>query len=411
MTQSELAQPYYTYSFVSAIESGRRRPSKAALEHFAGRLGVQTDELLTGRPPGITSEVELGLAEARRLVSLGKVKKAEERFNEALRLSKLHHLDHSEARSMYGIALCYERRGKVAEAIEMYRKVQDRLGGRPTAWSADSIAGEARCHQLLGDIRYAIHILESALDLMKREGLEDPTAAMRLQASLVGAYFEGGLYERSYAAAEEALSFAPEVDDPERLAAMYINAAWALNHKGRDREAHETLVRAEHFFEQVDLRLELAQCRLSRGMMLSRRDDNLEARKEIEKAAAGFRLVDSGVNEARALNELARLERLGGAEDKALAHLNDAMVILQELDQTVVLAWSYREMGLTLENSDRTEAIKCLETAIELYERSDSPVQLAITYRYLGDMLSETARKADSCGAYRRGILALERNL
>ena len=310
MTQSELAQPYYTYSFVSAIEGGRRRPSKEALEHFAERLGVEPDELLTGRPPGLASEVELGLVEARRLASAGKVKKAEESFRAMLTLSQQHHLDQSEARAMHGIALCFERRSKVAEAIEMYRKVQDRLGGRPTAWSADSIAGEARCHQLLGDTRYAIHILETALDQMKRDGFEDPTASMRLQASLVGAYFEGGLYARSYAAAEEALAFAPQVDDPERLAAMYINAAWALNHKGRDREAHETLVRAEHFFEQVDLRLELAQCRLSRGMMLGRKGSYDLARTEIEKATEGFRSVDTKVNEARALNELARIERL-----------------------------------------------------------------------------------------------------
>jgi tetratricopeptide (TPR) repeat protein len=411
MTQSELAQPYYTYSFVSAIESGRRRPSKAALEHFSDRLGVQADELLTGTPPGITSEVELGLAEARRLVSAGKVKKAEERFTEALRLSQQYNLEQSEARAMHGIALCYERKGKVAEAIEMYRKVQGQLGGHPTARVAESLAGEARCHQLLGDVRYAIHILESALELMQREGLEDPTATMRLQASLVGAYFEAGLYDRSYAAAEEALSLAPEVDDPERLAAMYINAAWALNHKGRDRDAHETLVRAEHFFEQVDLRLELAQCRLGRGILFGRKGDTDRATSEIEKAAEDFRHIGNAVNEARCLNELGRLARLSGDTLKATGHLERSIELLSQLDQTVLLAWAYREMGLTLETSDPTEALKYIETAIQHYERADQGVELAITYRYLGDMLNETPRRADSCDAYRRGILALERNL
>ena len=94
-----------------------------------------------------------------------------------------------------------------------------------------------------------------------------------------------------------------------------------------------------------------------------------------------------------------------------MRHLEASIEILTKLDQSVVLAWAYREMGLTLEPSDRTQAIKCMKMAIEAYERADEAVELAITYRHMGDMLSESNRKARACDAYRQGILALEKNL
>ena len=45
LTQKELAAPRYTHAYVSSIESGRRRPSLEALEHFASKLGVPVEEL------------------------------------------------------------------------------------------------------------------------------------------------------------------------------------------------------------------------------------------------------------------------------------------------------------------------------------------------------------------------------
>ena len=38
MTQKELAAPRYSYAYVSTIESGRRNPSKEAIEHFAAAV-------------------------------------------------------------------------------------------------------------------------------------------------------------------------------------------------------------------------------------------------------------------------------------------------------------------------------------------------------------------------------------
>src|SRR5690348_8394681 len=51
LTQRQLAEPAYTAAYVSTLESGKVRPSEAALRHLATRLGVSYEELTTGRDP------------------------------------------------------------------------------------------------------------------------------------------------------------------------------------------------------------------------------------------------------------------------------------------------------------------------------------------------------------------------
>src|SRR5260370_8533969 len=47
LTQSQLAQPDFSVSYVSAIERGQINPSLRALEIFAQRLGISSTELLS----------------------------------------------------------------------------------------------------------------------------------------------------------------------------------------------------------------------------------------------------------------------------------------------------------------------------------------------------------------------------
>jgi transcriptional regulator with XRE-family HTH domain len=76
LTQRELAAPKYTHAYVSTIEAGRRTPSREALEHFAGRLGVDVDELRTGKPADLEARLHVRLIGARVDLSAGHVDRA-----------------------------------------------------------------------------------------------------------------------------------------------------------------------------------------------------------------------------------------------------------------------------------------------------------------------------------------------
>src|SRR5438045_8744238 len=69
LTQAQLAEPQYTKAYISMLESGRTRASMKALEHIAGRLGVQPSDLLAGPPSPAAPQYDL--LEARRLVEQG----------------------------------------------------------------------------------------------------------------------------------------------------------------------------------------------------------------------------------------------------------------------------------------------------------------------------------------------------
>src|SRR5919198_537692 len=50
-TQSQLAAPDFSVSYISAIERGQIHPSLRALEILAGRLGLTSTQLLPNRSP------------------------------------------------------------------------------------------------------------------------------------------------------------------------------------------------------------------------------------------------------------------------------------------------------------------------------------------------------------------------
>src|SRR5579859_1928954 len=70
LTQAQVAEPQYTKAYISMLESGRTRASMKALEHIAGRLGVQPSDLLGGNPSPAAPQHDL--LEARRLVEQGR---------------------------------------------------------------------------------------------------------------------------------------------------------------------------------------------------------------------------------------------------------------------------------------------------------------------------------------------------
>src|SRR5438874_7813992 len=59
LTQSQLAQPDFSVSYISAIERGQIHPSLRALEIFAQRLGLSSTDLLSNQ----TAQILHGLPE------------------------------------------------------------------------------------------------------------------------------------------------------------------------------------------------------------------------------------------------------------------------------------------------------------------------------------------------------------
>jgi tetratricopeptide (TPR) repeat protein len=407
MTQKELADPKYSYAYVSTIEAGRRTPSREAVEHFAQRLGVSADELLTGRPADLEARLELRLQEAIVAMSGGEMDESSQTFRSVAKEAKRADLPKIHAKAEGAVGLWCERRSQPEEGLAHHQAAEDLLRGEPPIEWVDAVAGQARCLEALGDVRYAIFLLESLLDRLEREHLRDPDALSRLHASLVFAYLDAGLPRKAAESGHELLALAPHLTDPVRIAQMHMNLARLFLEEGRVEDSLRSLRRADEVYRQRDLRTESAGAHLALGYVASREGDLAQARGELMHAIAIFEETSNEPDLIRALNELARVERLEGKTGSARKLLERSISLTGSSDAPI-LAWAHRELGTTFTGENDVVAEKHFRTAIDLFERSEQPFEIAITYRALGDLLRARGEVGAASDAYRTGIMSLE---
>ena len=70
LTQEQLAAPFFTKGYVSAVERGAVRPSLKALEHLAARLGLPLSYFVSGVETGTGPGMESGLLSQRNVEAI-----------------------------------------------------------------------------------------------------------------------------------------------------------------------------------------------------------------------------------------------------------------------------------------------------------------------------------------------------
>ena len=407
LTQRELGAPRYTHAYISTIEAGRRRPSPAALEHFASRLGVGVDELLTGRTPGLEASLRLELHEARVAISAGDPDGAEEHLRRVTREARRIGSGRLGARAEEIRGLSLLRRGRPEEAIERFDRALELLRDEPPDARADAVDGKAACLSGLGDIRYAIFVLEALLDEIERAGIRDPDALARVHAGLVYSYLDAGLYRKAAASAAELERLAPRVEDPARFAQLHMNAARQYLADRRVEDATASLQRAEDAYRHLGLLTEAGGASLARGYVLSREGDLDDARRELEHALDVFERTGNATDVTRALNELARVARLQSRTEDAVALLERSLELGGGSDAPI-LAWAHLELGMALSVSDPPRAEKELSLAVELYARTEQPIGLAVASGALAEVFARRGEPDAAIDAYRSAVAAIE---
>lgn len=407
LTQQQLAEPRYTAAFVSTIEAGKRRPSRPALEHFAQRLGVDAGELETGVAPGTRARVQIAIQEARVLVAAGDSEPALAIASETEAQARQQGWSREMGQALMLKALIEEQRGHVDSALSLFEQAEEILIQDGPQLAVEALAGRCRCLQIKGDLRYAIHLLETRLRVLREARIEDPGARARIYASLVAAYFEAGLQKQAEEAASEVSGLMAFVSDPDRLANMHINTARVLLEQMRFEEVRRSLDRAEGLYVDLQWKNDIGRVHLARGITLINEARFDAAIEELERASAIFGETENAVNEARCSVELARSYRHLGRMSQARMTLNGVEMARAGGPGQEGLA--YREMALCLKAEGRTEAAtEHLEKALILFEQAEEPRQLARTYRLLGDFMRDEDSLAAACDAYRNAAMALE---
>ncbi|MFD9796729.1 helix-turn-helix domain-containing protein [Streptomyces sp. NPDC059070] len=408
LTQRQLAEPAYTPAYVSTLESGKVRPSEAALRHLAERLGTSYEELATGRPAHLATELRLGLTDAQRLLATGEADEAAVHYRRLLTEAELHDLPDERAEALQGLGECAVEGGELADAIRHFEASERLLAGEPLPRRARAVRGRAIAHVLAGELRYACYLLESAIDELTTGGLGDPESLVLLYSAVIGPYLDMGAQARAAHAAELALALAPQVSDPALVAGMHRQVARTFLAEGRTADADASLAKAQAVYRQLRLRTDLAHCHWMRGYVYAQGGELAEAERELRTARDMLAAKRAALFTCQVEVELADvLRRLGRRAEAAglLAPLVDQAPELGDRHGAVHAGGAHRLLGLIHEEGGDLEAAEeHYVTALGLLERSGASGDLADLCRLLGDLLRRTGRTEAAMDAYRTGL-------
>ncbi|CAM5576996.1 helix-turn-helix domain-containing protein [Streptomyces xanthochromogenes] len=404
LTQRQLAEPAYTPAYVSTLESGKVRPSDAALRHLAERLGTTYEELATGRPARLLTELRLGLTDAQRALATGEADEAAVRFRRLLTEAELHHLDEERAEALLGLGDCALETGELADAVRHFESSERLLAAEPLPRRVRAVRGRAVAHILAGELRYACYVLESAIDELGTSGLADPEALVLLYAAIIGPYLDMGAQARAARAAELALALAPQVSDPALVAGMHRQVARTFLAGGRLADADASLAKAQSIYRQLRLRTDLAHCHWMRGYVYAQEGRLDRAERELRTARDMLAAKRAALFTAQVEVELADVLRRLGRHEEAMALLAP-LTELGDQHGAVHAGGAHRLLGLIREEQGDGEAAEeHYVTALGLLERSGASGDLADLCRLLGDLLRRTGRVEAAMDAYRTGL-------
>ncbi|KUL70489.1 MULTISPECIES: tetratricopeptide repeat protein [unclassified Streptomyces] len=407
LTQRQLAEPAYTPAYISTLEAGRVRASDEALRHIADRLGVAFEELATGRPAHLVTDLRLRLTEAQRVLATGDTGTADGQFTALLAEATAHGLAEERAAALLGLGDCALDAGELDAARGHFEEAEQVLAaaGAPLPARAPAVRGRAVSHYLTGELRYAVYLLESALDELNRGGLHDPDALLLLYASVIGPYMDMGAHARAAQAAEYALALAPQAGDPALVARMHRSVARTLLAEGRTAEADASLAKAAELYRQLQIRTELANCHWMRGYVYAQNGDLERAEAEMREAQTMLTAQRATLYTSQVAVELADVLHRRGKSAEAAALLHEVLSDLSSERGALHSAAAHRLLGIIAEDSRDTEAAEeHYVRALSLLERAGAAGDLADLCRLLGDLLRRTGRVEAALDAYRTGL-------
>ncbi|CAM5489355.1 helix-turn-helix domain-containing protein [Streptomyces aurantiogriseus] len=405
LTQRQLAEPTYTPAYVSTLEAGRVRPSDEALKHIAARLGVDFEELATGRSARLVTDLRLRLTEAQRALATGEAEEATAQYTALLAESEEYGLVEEQATALLGLGECALATGDLELGREHFERAEACLADSPLPVRVPALRGRAVAHYLAGELRYAVYLLESTLDELNRSGLQDPDALLLLYASVIGPYMDMGAHARAAQAAEFALALAPRVGDPALVARMHRSVARTLLAEGRLAEADASLAKAAELYRQLQLRTELANCHWMRGYVYAQNNQLERAEDELKQAHTMLAAQHAALYSSQAAVELADVLRRRGKSEEAAELLHGVLGDLSPERGAVHSAGAHRLLGIIAEDARDTEAAEeHYVRALSLLERAGAAGDLADLCRLLGDLLRRTGRVEAALDAYRTGL-------
>lgn len=394
LTQQELAGDRYTKAYVSALELGHAKPSMAALDYLAPRLGTTPDRILA-EPKDRWTRLDADL----RLAS-GRFAEAAQAYADLLETAT-----DRAARAELGLGLgeatCRlgrptEAAGPLADAeraFDALGRVADR--DRARYWLA-------YVHHMLDDVDEARRLLRGLLE--PGGDMEDADFEVRVRIALAQVESAQRNHERALAYLEEARAVVDRLDLPRR-ATWLDSLARARQAAGDDEGAVRAAMEALVLFRTIEATNLQANAENELALTFARMGNLAQARSYAEAARAHAAASADAAMLACALDTLASITLAAGDASEAI-RLADEVLSDEHggaTDSTRMSAHVTRARALgALARTD--EAVIAWETAAAIAAASPSPARRREVFGAWADALASEGRHAEAYELMRRAI-------
>jgi tetratricopeptide (TPR) repeat protein len=406
LTQTALARPRYSVSYVSQIEAGRRKPSQEALSFFAGRLGVTPQFLSTGIPEDLEESLRYQLEAARRELREGRLEEASKTVRPVIAQAEQYGLVSLHGRALTAAGESLVRQGRIRESVEAFEEALE--DGLPTHEAAMAVSWLARAYRSVGDLTYAAEVVDTFLN-EKEHGPLEPWVAAELQAVLVSVYFERGDILRAERSARRALVAADQGAPPEIRANACWDASRVLAEAKRWDEALDLATRARIIMEELDNRRQVARLHNAYAYICLEADPPRADEAEIHLNRAESLLLDESAPPgelAYVHTERARVALLQSRADEAIALCNRALAEVGT-DQLETARCTFIK-GQALSVAGRKgKAADAFRKAALIFGDHGARQQEALCWREIGELELAKGDMESAVKALRAGLQAL----
>jgi tetratricopeptide (TPR) repeat protein len=406
LTQTALARPRYSVSYVSQIEAGRRKPSTEAMSFFAGKLGVTPNFLATGVPEDLEESLRYQLEESRRGFREGRLEDAVTTVEPVIAQARQYGLGPLVARSLAVKGEALVREGRLKEGIETF---EEALEGELSAHdSALAVSWLARAYRSYGDLTYAAEVVDRFLTKDDQGPLE-PWVVAELQAVLLSIYYERGDVLRAERAARRALSAADQGAPPEIRANACWDASRVFAEAKRWDEALDLATRARIIMEELDNRRQVARLHNAYAYICLETDPPRADEAATHLARAESLLLEESapsVELAYVHTERARVALLQGRPDEAVTLCDQSLAEVGSDDLETARCLFIKGQALTAVGRAE-EAAETHRQAVQIFGGHGARQQEALCWREIGELELAKGDTESAVKALRAGLQAL----
>jgi len=407
LTQTDVAKPNLTKSFISLLESGRTYPSVATLVALANRLQTSL-ALLLWETSELPRETALTLFALARAMGESSPAEADRLLDAAKVLTE--GVDDLQADLILTRADIALSQGKLKEAERLYDETLAWARRRKLrAYEARALAKQAILVLQRGDDAAARPQLEEALQLFR--GTRTLRSVEGCEAMLAFAQILGmqGRTARMVRILEEVAQVARRQDLPLILGRAELELARAHLAAGQSSQAKEALQAARGALESAAETPETAQWLRSVGTLFVETGVAGEAHAVLQAALRMQDRLGDLRHRAGTLNDLARVLLQQGKLTEAQGQAKDALDLADGQHQSVQKAQVLVTMAMIAKSQRRwRQAIDQMKEAVELFRKGKQTVDITATARELGMLLKERGEHAEAAD-YLAMAIATER--